>query len=94
MARITRDDVLHVARLARLSLSEEEIDAFTSQLASILEHAGEIDALDTDGVLATAHPVVVGNVWREDEPGDCLLPAEALANAPDASDGKFRVPPP
>ena len=94
MARITQADVLHVARLARLSLSAEEVETFTSQLEVILDHAARIDALETGGVPPTAHPVEVGNVWREDEPRPCLSQERALANAPDSEDGRFRVPAP
>ena len=94
MPRITRDEVLHVALLARLHLTDTEVDTLTGQLEVILDHAGRIEALDTDGVPPTAHPVEVGNVWREDEPGECLSPEAALANAPDAAGPMFRVPPP
>jgi aspartyl-tRNA(Asn)/glutamyl-tRNA(Gln) amidotransferase subunit C len=94
MARIERDDVLHVARLARLSLSDEEVETFTAQLGVILDHAGRIDALDTTDVPPTAHPVDVGNVWRDDEPADCLPVEVVLALAPEAEAGKVKVPPP
>ena len=94
MARITRDDVLHVAQLARLSLSDDELDTFTAQLEAILDHAAKIESLPTEGIEPTAHPIDVGNVWREDVPGVCLGLDEALANAPDAENDMFRVPPP
>jgi aspartyl-tRNA(Asn)/glutamyl-tRNA(Gln) amidotransferase subunit C len=94
MARIERADVLHVARLARLSLTDDEVELFTGQLELILEHAARIEALDTDGVPPTAHPVAVDNVWRDDEPGPCLPVDTVLALAPDPADGRFRVPPP
>ena len=94
MARISRDEVLHVARLARLELTDDEVELFTGQLEAILEHAASIDALDTDGVPPTAHPVIIGNVWRDDEPGPCLPQDEVMRLAPDAHAGRVRVPPP
>jgi aspartyl-tRNA(Asn)/glutamyl-tRNA(Gln) amidotransferase subunit C len=91
--RITRADVEHVADLARLALTEEEIGRLTGELTGILEHAARVQALDTDGVPPTAHPLPLVNVLRPDEPGPCLDREEVLAEAPDAEDGRFRVPP-
>jgi aspartyl-tRNA(Asn)/glutamyl-tRNA(Gln) amidotransferase subunit C len=91
-ARISRDDVAHVARLARLELSEEELDLFSDQLAAVLEYAADVEALDTAGVPPTAHPLPVSNVFREDVVGDCLDRDEVLAQAPEAEDNRFRVP--
>ena len=91
-ARISRDDVAHVAHLARLSLSQDEIDLFAGQLAAVLEHAEDVAALDTSGVPPTAHPLPVRNVLRPDEIGPCLDREEVLAQAPQAEDGRFRVP--
>jgi aspartyl-tRNA(Asn)/glutamyl-tRNA(Gln) amidotransferase subunit C len=91
--RITRADVEHVARLARLELTDEEFGAYTSQLASILEHAEDIAALDTDGVPPTSHPIPLHNVLRPDDVRPSLDRDEVLAAAPDAVDGRFRVPP-
>lgn len=91
--RITRDDVEHVARLARLELTDEELGAYTSQLASILEHADDIAALDTDDVPPTSHPIPLRNVLRADDVRPSLDRDEVLAAAPDAVDGRFRVPP-
>jgi aspartyl-tRNA(Asn)/glutamyl-tRNA(Gln) amidotransferase subunit C len=91
--RISRADAEHVARLARLELSDAELDEYTGQLASILEHADDIAALDTEGVPPTAHPLPLRNVLRPDEPTACLDRDEVLAAAPDAEDGRFRVPP-
>ena len=91
-ARITRDDVVHVARLARLGLSEEEISEFTSQLASILEHAARVSALDVAGLEPTAHPFPLSNVLRPDIPRPGVDRDEVLAGAPAAEDGRFRVP--
>jgi aspartyl-tRNA(Asn)/glutamyl-tRNA(Gln) amidotransferase subunit C len=90
--RISRDDVVHVARLARLALTDDEIDLFTGQLGDILEHAAAVSALDTADVPPTSHPVPLENVLRPDEPGACVDRDEVLAEAPAAEDGRFRVP--
>jgi len=92
VSRISRDDVAHVAHLARLALSDDEIDLFAGQLAAVLEHAEDVAALDTSGVAPTAHPLPVRNVLRPDEPGPCLDREEVLAEAPQAEEGRFRVP--
>ena len=91
-ARISRDDVAHVARLARLSLDDAELDTFTAQLGANLEHAADVEALDLADVVPTSHPYPLVNVLRTDEPGPTLAPAEALAAAPAAEDDRFRVP--
>jgi aspartyl-tRNA(Asn)/glutamyl-tRNA(Gln) amidotransferase subunit C len=91
-ARISRDDVVHVAHLARLTLDDAEIDLFTEQLGAVLEHAQDVAALQTDGVPATAHPLPIENVLRADVPAPSLPRDEVLAQAPDAEDGRFRVP--
>jgi len=91
---IDREQVLHVARLARLQLSEEEIERMTNELSGILEHVDRITALDLDDVEPTSHVVALENVLRADEPEPSLSRDVALANAPDASDGMFRVPSP
>ena len=90
---ISRDEVLHVARLARLALSEEELERFSEQLSAILDAVGKVAELDLSGVEPTAHPLDVVNVWAEDEPRDSLSNDDALANAPDREAGFFRVPP-
>jgi aspartyl-tRNA(Asn)/glutamyl-tRNA(Gln) amidotransferase subunit C len=89
---ISRDEVVHVARLARLALTEEELDRFAGQLDAILEAVGKVAELDLSGVEPTLHPLALSNVWAEDEPRPCLPVEEALANAPEAEDGAFRVP--
>ena len=91
--RITRADVAHVADLARLHLSEEELDLFTDQLAAVLDHAADVEALDTAGVEPTAHPFPLRNVLRDDVPRPSLDRAEVLAAAGAAEDDRFRVPP-
>jgi aspartyl-tRNA(Asn)/glutamyl-tRNA(Gln) amidotransferase subunit C len=91
--RITREDVAHVAGLARLRLSDDELDLFTGQLQAVLEHAEDVESLDTEGVPPTAHPFPLENVLRPDDPRPSLDRDEVLAQAPDAQDGRFRVPP-
>jgi aspartyl-tRNA(Asn)/glutamyl-tRNA(Gln) amidotransferase subunit C len=90
--RLTRADVEHVARLARLALTEDEIERFTDQLAVILEHAADVAALDLADVEPTAHPLPLVNVLRPDEVRPGVDRAEVLAQAPAAEDGRFRVP--
>ena len=89
---ISREDVAHVAHLARLTLTDEEIELFTGQLAAVLEHAADVAALDTAGVPPTAHPLPLNNVTRPDEVGPTLDRDEVLSQAPAAEDGRFRVP--
>jgi aspartyl-tRNA(Asn)/glutamyl-tRNA(Gln) amidotransferase subunit C len=90
---ISREDVLHVARLARLELTEDEVERFVGQLSAILEAVGKVDELDLSDVEPTSHPLDLANVWAEDEPRPSLTLEEALANAPDRDGGFFRVPP-
>jgi aspartyl-tRNA(Asn)/glutamyl-tRNA(Gln) amidotransferase subunit C len=89
---ISREDVLHVARLARLAIPEEEVERVQRELGAILEAVGKVSELDLAGVEPTSHPLDVVNVWGEDEARPSLPRAEALRNAPDAADGSFRVP--
>jgi aspartyl-tRNA(Asn)/glutamyl-tRNA(Gln) amidotransferase subunit C len=89
---ITREDVLHVARLARLEIPEDEIEAVQAQLSAILEAVGKVGELDLSDVEPTSHPLDVVNAWDEDAPRPSLPREEALANAPDPADGLFRVP--
>ena len=84
--------VVHVARLARLALSEEELELFTGQLASVLAHAADVAALDLAEVPPTAHPLPLRNVMRPDVRRPGVDRAEVLAVAPDVEDGRFRVP--
>ena len=90
---ITREDVLHVARLARLELSEEELERFGAQLAAILDAVGKVGELDLEDVPPTSHPLDLVNVFGEDSPRPSLSREDALANAPDPEDGFFGVPP-
>jgi aspartyl-tRNA(Asn)/glutamyl-tRNA(Gln) amidotransferase subunit C len=90
---ISPDEVRHVAQLARLTLTDEELARFGDQLSAILEAVGKVSELDLADVPPTAHPLDLVNVWAEDEPRPCLSVEEALANAPDRDNGFFRVPP-
>ncbi|MGH9067583.1 MAG: Asp-tRNA(Asn)/Glu-tRNA(Gln) amidotransferase subunit GatC [Acidimicrobiales bacterium] len=90
--RISSADVAHVARLARLDLTDEELDRFAPQLAAVLDHAADVAALDTAGVAPAAHPLPVRNVFREDVVRPGLDRDEVLAQAPAAEAGRFRVP--
>jgi aspartyl-tRNA(Asn)/glutamyl-tRNA(Gln) amidotransferase subunit C len=90
---ISREEVLHVAKLARLALSEDEIERFRSQLSAILEAVGKVSELDLAGVPPTSHPLDLVNVLAEDESAPCLAREDALANAPDPEGGFFGVPP-
>ena len=92
MAGISRDDVAHVAKLARLELTDDELDTYTTQLAAILDHAADVEALDVHDVPPTSHPYPLRNVLRPDVVRPCLSRDEVLAVAPDAEDGRFRVP--
>ena len=90
---ISREEVEHVARLARLALDEEELGRFQEQLSAILDAVAKVAELDLSEVEPTSHPLEVSNVWAADEPRPCLDPEEALANAPDREGNFFRVPP-
>ena len=92
-ARISSADVTKVAKLARLRLTEAELDLFTHQLADILDHATDMESLDLDDVEPMARPIPLRNVLRADEPGPALDRDEVLACAPAVEDHQFRVPP-
>ena len=91
-SRISISDVAHVARLARLRLTDDELGRFTEQLSAVLEHARDVEALDTAGVPPTAHPLPLVNVLRDDIEVPCLDRKEVLAQAPDVESDRFRVP--
>ncbi len=90
--RISAADVSHVATLARLALTDEELDRFTGQLAAVLEHAADVASLDTAGVEPTAHPLPLANVLRDDVVRPGVDRDEVLGQAPAAEAGRFRVP--
>jgi aspartyl-tRNA(Asn)/glutamyl-tRNA(Gln) amidotransferase subunit C len=89
---LTRDDVVHVARLARLELSDEEVSLFTAQLRTVLDHAADVAALDLAHLEPSSHPIPIENVLRPDEVQPCLDREEVLAAAPSVEDHRFRVP--
>jgi len=91
---IDRDQVLHVARLARLELGEEELERMAGELSGILEHVERIASLNLEGVEPTTHVVALENVLRADEPEPSLARELALEQAPDPDEGAFRVPSP
>ena len=92
MSQISRDDVAHLARLARLALTDDELDGFAGQLDAILAHVGAIQAVDVTGVEPTDNPLKDVNVTRPDRVEPCLTQDEALAAAPRSEDGRFAVP--
>jgi aspartyl-tRNA(Asn)/glutamyl-tRNA(Gln) amidotransferase subunit C len=91
---IDRDQVLHVARLARLRLSDEEIIRMSRELSSVLDHIEKISELDLDDVAPTTHVVELENVLRADEPRESWPREQILEGAPDVAQGGFRVPTP
>ena len=90
--KITREEVEHVARLARLELQPDEVERITEQLDTILRYAAKLDQVDTEGVATTTHTQDVRNAFREDEVRDSLDRDQALANAPRRNDAAFVVP--
>jgi aspartyl-tRNA(Asn)/glutamyl-tRNA(Gln) amidotransferase subunit C len=90
---ITRDEVLHGARLARLALTDEEVERLTAELGAILEAVSKVSELDLSDVPPTSHPLDLVNVWDEDEPRPSLSLEDAFANAPEREGDLFRVPP-
>ena len=89
---IARDEVLHVARLARLALTDDEVERLTGELGKILDAVGVVSELDLEEVAPTSHPLDLVNVWADDEPRPSLPLEDVLANAPEAEDGLFHVP--
>jgi len=90
---ISRDEVLHLARLARLALTDDELERLTDELGAILDAVGVVAELDLADVPPTSHPLDLVNVWDEDEPRQSLSLDEVFANAPDRDGDHFRVPP-
>ena len=90
---ITRAEVLHVAKLARLELTDDEVTRFQVQLSAILDAVSKVSELDLSDVPPTSHPLEIANAWDEDEPRPCLPLDDVFANAPDRDDDYFRSPP-
>nr|WP_315267078.1 Asp-tRNA(Asn)/Glu-tRNA(Gln) amidotransferase subunit GatC [Microbacterium lemovicicum] len=91
MSEITPDLVRHLGVLARIQLSDEEVERLTGELDAIVDNIAKVSEVATPEVPATSHPVPLENVFRRDEVGETLTQAEALSNAPDQADGRFRV---
>jgi aspartyl-tRNA(Asn)/glutamyl-tRNA(Gln) amidotransferase subunit C len=89
---ITRDEVAHLARLARLAVSEQELDTFAGQLDVILSAVARVQEVTAEDIPPTSHALPLTNVFRPDEVQPCLTPDQALAEAPAAEDQRFRVP--
>jgi aspartyl-tRNA(Asn)/glutamyl-tRNA(Gln) amidotransferase subunit C len=89
---LSREEVLHVARLARLALSDDEVTRFGAQLSAILDHAARVSEVAADDVPPTSHALPLSNVFRDDEIRDCLPQEKALSTAPEVEDGRFKVP--
>jgi aspartyl-tRNA(Asn)/glutamyl-tRNA(Gln) amidotransferase subunit C len=92
VSQISRDEVAHLAKLARLALTDDELDSYAGQLDAILTHVGQIQAVDVTGVEPTDNPLKAVNVTRPDQIAPSLTQQEALASAPEALDGRFAVP--
>jgi aspartyl-tRNA(Asn)/glutamyl-tRNA(Gln) amidotransferase subunit C len=89
--QISREQVQHLAGLARIRLSDEEIDTLTAELGLIVESVAKVTAVATPDVLATSHPIPLVNVYRPDVPGETLTTAQALAGAPEHDGSRFKV---
>ncbi|MCT2007705.1 Asp-tRNA(Asn)/Glu-tRNA(Gln) amidotransferase subunit GatC [Micrococcus lylae] len=92
MAEITRDQVAHLARLAHIRMSEQELDTLSGELGLILDSISQVQEVAGEDVVPTSHPIPLTNVFREDEPRDTLTQEQALDQAPDSEDGQFKVP--
>jgi aspartyl-tRNA(Asn)/glutamyl-tRNA(Gln) amidotransferase subunit C len=90
--KITKEEVLYVAHLARLDLDEEAIDKFAGQIDEILGYIDKLNQVDTEAIRPTSHAILLTNAFRDDEPGKHLNRDRVLANAPDQEDGSFVVP--
>lgn len=91
MSEITPELVRHLGVLARIQLNDEEVEQLTGQLDAIVDNIAKVSEVATPDIHATSHPIPMQNVFRTDEVGDLLTPAEVLQNAPDSADGRFRV---
>ncbi|HYP74198.1 glutamyl-tRNA amidotransferase [Microbacterium sp. Root61] len=91
MSEITPDLVRHLGVLARIQLSDGEVERLTGQLDAIVDNIAKVSEVATPDIVATSHPIPLQNVYRPDVVGETLTQAQALQNAPDASDGRFRV---
>ena len=92
MSGISRDDVAHLAHLARITIPEEELDHYAEQLGAILDAVAQVAQVAADDVPAMSHPIPMSNVFRQDTPAESLSQAAALSGGPTVEDGRFRVP--
>ncbi|MGD7003948.1 Asp-tRNA(Asn)/Glu-tRNA(Gln) amidotransferase subunit GatC [Kocuria sp. 2SI] len=92
MSAISRDEVAHLADLAHIEMSEDELQSLAGELGQIVQSVASVSEVAGDDVPATSHPLPLRNVMREDVVGQTLSPEEALSGAPDAEDGQFKVP--
>lgn len=92
MSALTREEVAHLARLAHIQMTEEELDRMSGELAVIVDSIASVSAVASADVPATSHPIPLTNVFREDVPEGMLTQEQALAMAPDSEDGQFKVP--
>ena len=90
--KITKDEVLYVAHLARLDLNDKSIERFAGQIDKILDYIDQLDQVETEGIRPTSHAIFLTNAFRDDEQGEHLERDRVLANAPDQEDGSFVVP--
>jgi aspartyl-tRNA(Asn)/glutamyl-tRNA(Gln) amidotransferase subunit C len=90
--KITKEEVIHVAKLARLDVDEALVDKFAKQIGMILEYVDALNQVDTEGVASTSHAISLTNAFRQDNERDIFDKASALANAPETEDGSFVVP--
>ena len=90
--KLSREEVLHVARLARLAMTDDEVGRFGAQLSAILDHAARVAEVAADDVPPTSHALPLANIFREDVVGECLPQDKALSTAPEVEDGRFKVP--
>ncbi|SEQ46292.1 Asp-tRNA(Asn)/Glu-tRNA(Gln) amidotransferase subunit GatC [Piscibacillus halophilus] len=92
MSKISKDQVKHVANLARLAITEKEAEKYSEQLSDIIDFSEQLNELDTSNVEPTTHVLDMKNVLRKDEPKEWISKEDALKNAPDQQDGQFKVP--
>ena len=90
--KITKEEILHVANLARLEMDEEAVERFSGQIGQILEYVETLNQADTEGIAPTSHAISLTNAFREDKPAPSIANEEALANAPEQENGLFVVP--
>ncbi len=91
MSEITQEQVAHLANLARIALTPQEIESLTTELGSIVDNVAKVSEVATADVPATSHPIPLQNVYRDDVPGNTLTTEQALAGAPDHDGSRFRV---